>query len=138
MQEEAARGRLFLLELESMRAIFLFGVAIVLTATAAFAHDKWGNPNWIANGHFVSPIDGSHCCGVNDCVELDEGIVHPNGVGYELNGIARFGMGAGQRTFMINEVVPYREVQVSRDGKYWRCHKPDTSRRCFFAPPPST
>ena len=47
-------------------------------------------------------------------------------------------MRGGTTSFMINEIVPYRETQVSRDGKYWRCHKPDKSRRCFFAPPPST
>jgi hypothetical protein len=123
----------------SMRTPFLLGAAIVLTAaTATFAHDRWGNPNWIANGHFMSPIDGSHCCGLNDCVELDDGIVHSNGVGYELHGLAKQGVGSGETAFMINEVVPYREAQVSRDGKYWRCHKPDKSRRCFFAPPPST
>ena len=121
-----------------MRTISLLGAAFLVLATAALAHDQWGNPNWIANGHFTSPIDGSHCCGVNDCVELDDGIVHPNGVGYDVNGMAKVIMGARTTSFMINETVPYREAQVSRDGKYWRCHKPDRSRRCFFAPPPST
>jgi len=41
---------------------------------------------------------------------------------------------AGYR--LVNgEVVPYGEVQASRDGEYWRCKRPDGSRRCFFAPP---
>jgi hypothetical protein len=89
------------------------------------AHDRSGNPNWIADGHFTSPIDGSHCCGIADCVEL-----HPDDV-----------MQTNIRDFWIksmNELVPEQEVQNSRDGNYWRCKKPDGSRRCFFAPPPST
>ena len=32
------------------------------------------------------------------------------------------------------EVIPMKEAQVSEDGKYWRCKRPDGSRRCFFAP----
>jgi hypothetical protein len=106
-----------------MRMLSLFGVAVLVAATGALAHDKWGNPNWIANGHFVSPIDGSHCCGVNDCVELSTAEVQEVTNGYLLS--------------RLNEVVPFKEVQISRDGQYWRCKKPDGSRRCFFAPPPS-
>ena len=106
-----------------MRELPLIGVVALLTATGALAHDRWGNPNWIANGHFVSPIDGSHCCGINDCVELQSEDVTETHGGYF---IAK-----------LNETVPFREVQVSRDGQYWRCKKPDGSRRCFFAPPSS-
>jgi hypothetical protein len=83
-----------------MRRLFLLGGLVGLIATGAFAHDRFGNPNWIANGHYTSPIDGSHCCGEADCFE-----------------------------------IPAREVQPSREGNYWRCRKPDGSRRCFFAPP---
>src|SRR5262245_51640658 len=118
--EAAGCGRL---ENETMRMLSLFGVAVLVMATGALAHDRWGNPNWIANGHFVSPIDGSHCCGVADCVELSSSDVQETTGGYFLN--------------KLNETVPFREVQVSRDGQYWRCKKPDGSRRCFFAPPPS-
>jgi hypothetical protein len=117
------RRRPFSLENEAMRMLPLFGVAVLVLATGALAHDRRGNPNWIANGHFVSPIDGSHCCGINDCVELSSHEVQETTAGYYLN--------------KLNEVVPFREVQVSRDGQYWRCKKPDGSRRCFFAPPPS-
>jgi hypothetical protein len=35
----------------------------------------------------------------------------------------------------VNEFVPPREVQKSKDGNYWRCKKGDGTRRCFFAPP---
>jgi hypothetical protein len=106
-----------------MRMLPLLGAAVVVMASGALAHDRWGNPNWIANGHFVSPIDGSHCCGINDCIELSNDEVQETHGGYYLK--------------RLNEVVPFREVQVSRDGQYWRCKKPDGSRRCFFAPPPS-
>jgi len=41
-------------------------------------------------------------------------------------------------TFQVNgEIVPFSEVQPSPDGEYWRCKRPDGSRRCFFAPPPT-
>jgi hypothetical protein len=48
---------------------------VLLLASIVLAHDRSGNPNWIANGHFTSLIDGSHCCGIADCVEL-----HPDDV----------------------------------------------------------
>jgi hypothetical protein len=105
-----------------MRLLFLLGGVVGLVATGAFAHDRLGNPNWIANGHYTSPIDGSHCCGIADCFEIPASDVQEtNGGGYLL--------------IRTNEVVPAREVQTSKDGNYWRCKKPDGSRRCFFAPP---
>jgi len=104
-----------------MHFIFLLGGLAGLIATGALAHDRFGNPNWIANGHFTSPIDGSHCCGVADCFEIPASDVQETNGGYLL--------------IRMNEVVPAREVQVSKDGNYWRCKKPDGSRRCFFAPP---
>ncbi len=97
-------------------------MAAVLAATAsavcggALAHDFWIN-----HGRYVGP-DGVHCCGPNDCVEVPDTQVSISSQGYSLLG--------------YGEVVPYREVQVSQDGKYWRCRKRDGSRRCFFAPPP--
>jgi hypothetical protein len=36
------------------------------------------------------------------------------------------------------EFVPMSEAQPSPDGAYWRCKRPDGTRRCFFAPPPGT
>jgi hypothetical protein len=73
--------------------------------------------------HLVSPIDGSHCCGIHDCAELSSQDVEEKPTGYYIKA--------------LNELVPFREVQTSRDGQYWRCKRPDGSRRCFFAPPPS-
>jgi hypothetical protein len=37
-----------------------------------------------------------------------------------------------------HEAIPFAEAQPSPDGEFWRCRRPDGSRRCFFAPPPST
>jgi hypothetical protein len=34
--------------------------------------------------------------------------------------------------------VPFGEAQPSPDGEFWRCRRPNGSRRCFFGPPPST
>jgi len=103
----------------------------------AFAHDPWGSPNWIANGHFTSPIDGSHCCGLFDCVQLDPDDVREISGGYSLRGMVTYGTGKSARNQWLDETVPFREVQRSRDGNYWRCKKPDGSRRCFFGPSPS-
>ena len=36
------------------------------------------------------------------------------------------------------ESVPFSEAQPSPDGEFWRCKRPDGTRRCFFAPPPAT
>jgi hypothetical protein len=36
------------------------------------------------------------------------------------------------------ESVPFNEAQPSPDGEFWRCKRPDGTRRCFFAPPPAT
>ena len=47
-------------------------------------------------------------------------------------------MADGYHVLAYNEVVPYSEAKPSRDGMFWRCQRPDGSRRCFFAPPPST
>ena len=92
-------------------------------ASGALAHDQWDHTNWIANDGYLSPIDGSRCCGVNDCRELATADVGEVAGGYRIHS--------------LNETVPFREVQTSRDGNYWRCKRPDGSRRCFFAPVPS-
>jgi hypothetical protein len=98
--------------------------ALIFLFLLVFCGCAHGHDIWIDRGNFKSPIDGSHCCGPHDCVVVPAEQVSQLGQGYYL------------RTF--NEVVPFLEVQVSRDGNYWRCKKGDGSRRCFFAPPPST
>jgi len=65
---------------------------------------------------------GEWCCGVGDCFEMPKSIISMDGKGYWL--------------FKL-EHVPFAEVQPSMDGGFWRCKRPDGSRRCFFAPPPA-
>jgi hypothetical protein len=77
---------------------------------------------WINNGHYKSPT-GEHCCGPNDCQRVDAEAVSITPRGYELVG---------------GELVPFAEAQTSEDGEYWRCKRYDGSRRCFFAPQPSS
>lgn len=79
--------------------------------------------SWISRGKFRNTAN-EWCCGDIDCVVIPAQRVHPNGVGYDL---------ILDRT----ETVPYSEALPSQDGQYWRCHRPDGTRRCFFAPQPS-
>lgn len=123
----------------SLLAVLLGGLFVVAPAVA---HDSHGNPNWISQGNFVSPVDGSHCCGVGDCAEVDPDDVTEVRGGYRVRGWVTYGTGAGAVREWVDEVVPAREVQASRDGRYWRCsyrfHEDKTKRnrrRCFFAPP---
>lgn len=117
--------------------LLLAALALAGALSAAFAHDQWGNPNWIANGQFTSPIDGSHCCGTSDCAVIEKEDVHVVTGGLHVRGVVTYGSGAGAISSAIDETVPRSEIQTSRDGRYWRCKKPDGSRRCFFGPPES-
>src|SRR3990172_12978841 len=64
---------------------------------------------------------GEWCCGEGDCLEVEPVRATEN----------------GYLVMVTGETVPYSEVQPSQDGKFWRCKRPDGTRRCFFAPPPS-
>lgn len=97
-----------------MRSLMII-LLIQLATTAALAHDSWINTGRFKNGA------GEYCCGEGDCF-----IVVP--VRTERSGYYILAYG---------ETVPFSEAQPSPDGKFWRCKKPDGSRRCFFAPPPS-
>lgn len=128
-----------------VNGIIVLVVALVLWVgffgfKPAQAHDQHGDANWIANGAYRSPIDGSHCCGAHDCVMVEADYVREVTAGYWLNGpvVYRGGSQKGDTPQVLNEVVPHKEVQRSKDGNYWRCKKPDGSRRCFFAPPGTT
>ncbi len=87
-------------------------------AVIAFAHGEY---SWIMDGGYRSPVSKEWCCGPNDCFKIAPEKVHTNAVGYVLD--------------ELNETVPYSETLVSQDGRFWRCRRPDGSRRCFFAPP---
>ena len=119
----------------AVTVLVLFGILVM-----AQAHDRFGNANWISKGHYTSPTDGSHCCGPLDCVQVDPEYVREVQGGYWISGPVTYQGGAskGDTIQIINEVVPHREVQVSKDGAIWRCKKPDGTRRCFFFPPGST
>jgi hypothetical protein len=93
-------------------------LALALVALPADAHDFWIN-----HGAYKSPVDGTHCCGDNDCRALSPEEVKITPRGYMLTG---------------GELVPFSEAQTSEDGEYWRCKRYDGSRRCFFAPMPSS
>jgi hypothetical protein len=96
---------------------FLVAAAVVSIATPVLSHDFWISNNGIRNAA------GEWCCGAGDCFAIDVKDIQASPVGYKL---------------INGEIVPYAEVQPSMDGTYWRCMRPDGSRRCFFAPPSST
>jgi len=96
----------------------LVPVLIALSpAPPATAHDLWISRNGLKNAA------GEWCCGAGDCFVIPPTNVSMNGSGYQLFG---------------KENVPFSEAQPSPDGAFWRCHRPDGSRRCFFAPPPGS
>lgn len=99
---------------------YVLAAAIVLAGvTVAGSHDFW--INW---GGYVDPRTAGtsspvHCCGTGDCPELPAADVEPTPSGWHIKS--------------LNETVPYSETYTSEDGKFYRCHKYDGSRRCFFA-----
>jgi hypothetical protein len=99
-----------------MRRI-LVALVMVLLASSGLAHDSW-----ISSGNYKNAA-GEWCCGDGDCFVIPESEVRGTAQGYLLYG---------------TEVVPYSEAQPSPDGEFWRCRRPDGSRRCFFAPKPNS
>jgi len=103
-----------------MRKLHALGVLLVVffvTDAAAIAHDSWISRNQLRNA------GGEWCCGEGDCFVVPSDQVVMHGSGYRLFG---------------SESVPFSEAQPSPDGAFWRCRRPDGSRRCFFAPPPGS
>lgn len=92
----------------------IMAVALALATTPAFTHDSW-----ISNGGFRNTA-GEWCCGEGDCFTIPADQVKIVSAGYLLK---------------TGETVPFNEAQPSPDGVFWRCKRPDGSRRCFFAPP---
>jgi hypothetical protein len=96
---------------------FILAQLVVLPAVSpASAHDSW-----ISRGGHRNAA-GEWCCGEGDCF-----VVPTPSVGITTQGYSLFGI----------ETVPFNEAQPSPDGAYWRCKRPDGTRRCFFAPPHS-
>jgi hypothetical protein len=101
----------------SLARLALAVTCLALIAATGAAHDSW-----IYGGGYRNAA-GEWCCGEGDCFEMPKDIVRMDGSGYWL--------------FEL-EHIPYSEAQPSPDGAFWRCKRPDGSRRCFFAPPPAT
>ena len=99
---------------------WIIAALIVALPILAWTHPVFAHDHWINAGRYRSPVDGMLCCGKNDCVVLSAEDVKITAAGYLLPA--------------IGDVVPFREALPSEDGKYHRCHRPDGSRRCFFAP----
>jgi hypothetical protein len=96
-----------------------FASAVLFAGTAgsspALAHDSW-----ISAGGYRN-VAGEWCCGLGDCFVVPPENVKMSPAGYAM---------------VDGELVPFKEAQPSPDGAYWRCKRPDGTRRCFFAPPP--
>jgi len=118
------------------RTLWRRAVGLVLLALALWllfvlsvdAHDSWISHGAYRNGA------GEWCCGEGDCFVVPGEQVSARADGYHVVIKQR----VDGREYVAAEVVPYREAQPSPDGAYWRCQRPDGSRRCFFAPPPNT
>lgn len=100
--------------------IFVIGVfALMFWLGTAHGHDL---ASWIQDQGRRNAV-GEWCCGDGDCFTVRARHVSLPAPGY--------------RIVETGEFVPEAEAQPSPDGAFWRCHRPDGSRRCFFAPPES-
>ena len=90
------------------------------TAAMAAAHEDY---DWIRKGGYRG-VDGTSCCGQDDCDQIPASRVESTPLGYRL---PDFGM-----------TIPYRQATPSLDGKFWLCRSDRATMRCFFAPPPGT
>ena len=102
--------------------------SLLALGSLALAHDTWISRGGLKNAA------GEWCCGIGDCAVMDPNTVGYSPVGYSISGYGTI-EGTKRREF-YHELVPTTEVQPSPDGAFWRCKRPDGSRRCFFAPPP--
>ena len=98
--------------------LIIVGVSATGAAGSVLAH---GDHDWIRVDNFRNPITGEHCCGEHDCA-----VVPASDVEVEPG---------GWRILSTGERIPDRETLRSKDGRFWRCHQPNGTRRCFFAPP---
>ena len=95
--------------------LLLGALVAALFLLPALAHDSWISRAGLRNAA------GEWCCGEGDCFVVS-GVTETT-AGYRLPD---------------GEIVPFSETQPSPDGAFWRCKRPDGSRRCFFAPPPGS
>ena len=102
--------------MSEMLARLLVTTSVLVFASPGFAHDSWISRGALRNAA------GEWCCGEGDCFVVPSNQVITTASGYRL---------------FNSETVPYSVAQPSPDGAFWRCKRPDGSRRCFFAPPPT-
>jgi len=102
--------------MSGMLARLIAVFALLSLASQALAHDSWISRGALRNSA------GEWCCGEGDCFVVPRKEVAMSSAGYRL---------------FNSEIVPFNEAQPSPDGEFWRCKRPDGSRRCFFAPPPT-
>lgn len=95
--------------------------ALALAGSAASTHAH-GDYDWIRQGGYIG-VDGTRCCGRDDCMQIPTERVQRTADGYALPDFGLF--------------VPFRQVQTSEDGKFWLCRDAQATR-CFFAPPPGS
>jgi hypothetical protein len=105
-----------------LRRVGTFFVIALLVDISALSFAAHAHDSWISRGQLRNNA-GEWCCGEGDCFVVPQSSVQMTGTGYRLFGI---------------ETVPFSETQPSPDGAFWRCKRPDGSRRCFFAPPPGS
>jgi hypothetical protein len=110
-----------------MPILWIVASLAILSALPTLAHDSW-----ISRGGHRNAA-GEWCCGTGDCFVVPSEKVLTNDQGFIIIRSPVAGVGPAQHEF-----VPYEEAQPSPDGAYWRCRRPDGSRRCFFFPPPNS
>lgn len=98
-------------------------VLLVAGVMPLAAHD-----HWMSRGDYRDPLFGEQCCDERDCQPVPDEQVRAAPDGYHL---------------ASGEVIPYRRVLTSEDGRYWVCRwdvhweSRRSPIRCFFAPPQS-
>ncbi len=120
--------------------VFAWAIGFIVYTFLIIFVPGWSKPvpahdlaNWILKGQKKNAA-GEWCCGEGDCFAIPKEQV--------TYGLAPVASADEQRaiwgyTLYGIEFVPEIEAQPSQDGQFWRCKRPDGSRRCFFAPPPS-
>jgi hypothetical protein len=117
------------------RAVVLVALALLIWAFLFYSVDA--HDSWISRGAHRNAA-GEWCCGEGDCFVLPAGQVSARADGYHIVVRQTVVTGTVETTSTRAEIVPYAEAQPSPDGAYWRCRRPDGSRRCFSAPPPNS
>ena len=107
-------------------------LALIFAAFALIIPDSFAHDSWISRGGHKNAA-GEWCCGHGDCFVIPKERIMMTGECYVIIHGPLAGVGP-----QMYEAVPFTEAQPSPDGEFWRCKRPDGSRRCFFAPPPAT